>query len=324
MRTTLQLTNKNWHEIAEVTLYTIIGWEVILFFLYVFTKSGYKLEIGLPISWFLCGVLQVWAIKHTLSQFSLKSTSLIVVGWGIVPFLLMVFYNISEGTINYSLFLTLGCLIGQILQIVVIKYAITQISIKPVLLTSLGWFLGCCLWFIGFISHNTLVGASCLIAGMLMGGIGSGITSYVLFPFQQQQDNYEVPFYRRYFKILPLMGIIFLHWILIIFIPPSHPPGIQETQMKMRVLENVLDAYRLDYWQYPTTEQGLKALMNKPTEEDMLKRWHGHYFHRELPKDSWNNNFQYESDGTTYELISFGFDGHAGGGDDIRETSGKK
>ncbi len=318
----LQSTDRNWHEIAEVTLYTLIGWEVILFLLYVVTESGYQLEISLPISWSLGGVLQIWAIKHTLPQLSLKSVLLMIVGWVIIPLLLIVFDSLSVGSISYVYLLTLGCLIGQILQIVVIKYTMTQLSISATLLTSLGWFIGCYLWLMGVvISNNVLVSILSLIAGIIMGGIGGGITSYILSPFKQPSYNTQLPIYRRYFKIRLLMGIIFLHGFILIIIPPSHPPGIPETQVKMMTLVGALEAYRLDYWQYPTTEQGLKVLVNRPTEEDPLKRWHGPYCREKWLIDSWNNDFQYNSDGTTYELISFGADGRIGGGDDMRETS---
>ena len=317
----LPSTNRNWHEIAELTLYTTISWEVILFWFYVVTESGYELEISLPLSWSLGGVLQVWVIKHTLPQLSLKSVLLMIVGWGIIPSLLIIHHNISSNYVNYGTLLTLGCLIGQISQVFVMKYTMTQLPISTVLSTSLGWFIGCCLWLMSVISNNALVGILGLIAGIITGGIGGGITSYVLFPFKQSSHNAQIAIYRRYFKIRFLVGILLLHWFLMTIIPPSHPPGISETQVKIMILISVLEAYRLDYWQYPTTEQGLKVLVKRPTEANRLKRWHGPYCHEELLIDSWNNYFQYNSDGIAYELISFGPDGRVGGGDDMKEIS---
>ena len=84
-----------------------------------------------------------------------------------------------------------------------------------------------------------------------------------------------------------------------------------ETQVKM--LRGSLQTYRLDVGTYPTTEQGLAALMSKP---GALASWQGPYLEDELPKDPWNNSYVYKSPVDNlqgFALYSLGADGKPGG-----------
>lgn len=84
-----------------------------------------------------------------------------------------------------------------------------------------------------------------------------------------------------------------------------------ETQVKM--LRGSLQTYRLDIGTYPTTEQGLAALMGKPAD---VASWQGPYLEDELPKDPWNNNYVYKSPVDNlqgFALYSLGADGKPGG-----------
>ena len=84
-----------------------------------------------------------------------------------------------------------------------------------------------------------------------------------------------------------------------------------ETQVKM--LRGSLQAYRLDVGSYPSTEQGLTALMRKPSD---VSKWQGPYLEDELPKDPWNNDYVYKSPVGNlqgFALYSLGADGKPGG-----------
>lgn len=86
-------------------------------------------------------------------------------------------------------------------------------------------------------------------------------------------------------------------------------------------LEKALDQYRLDTGKFPTTEQGLKALTAKPTDEP---KWRGPYLRKDLPPDPWGNPYQYKAPGThgDYDIISYGKDGQPGGsGEDADITN---
>jgi general secretion pathway protein G len=83
-----------------------------------------------------------------------------------------------------------------------------------------------------------------------------------------------------------------------------------------------LDLYELDNGMYPTTEQGLRALISKPTSSPIPPNWNGPYLKkRKLPKDPWKRDYIYISPGIhnveDYDLYSYGPDGVEGGGDDI-------
>jgi general secretion pathway protein G len=79
-----------------------------------------------------------------------------------------------------------------------------------------------------------------------------------------------------------------------------------------------LDAYEVDCGKYPSTQEGLAALINAPGN---VQGWRGPYFKKGMPKDPWGNEYQYRQPGqhntNGYDLYSFGPDGHEGGGDDI-------
>jgi general secretion pathway protein G len=76
-----------------------------------------------------------------------------------------------------------------------------------------------------------------------------------------------------------------------------------------------LDLYRIDNGMYPTTEQGLQALRERPTSPPEPRGWKGPYARREIPNDPWGNAYQYRSPGQhgDYDLFSFGADGREGG-----------
>ena len=87
-----------------------------------------------------------------------------------------------------------------------------------------------------------------------------------------------------------------------------------------------LDNYRLDNGGYPTTEQGLAALQEKPARDSVALNWRGPYLKKAIPSDPWGRPYNYASPGehspTTYDLWTFGRDGQEGGeGDDADVVS---
>ena len=84
-------------------------------------------------------------------------------------------------------------------------------------------------------------------------------------------------------------------------------------------LSAALDLYEVDTGSYPKTDEGLEALMTKPTDPKVARRWKGAYL-KKKPLDPWGNPYAYRFPGTNgemYDLYSFGKDGNEGGGDDI-------
>jgi general secretion pathway protein G len=86
--------------------------------------------------------------------------------------------------------------------------------------------------------------------------------------------------------------------------------GTAKAQIEM--FGTALDAFRLDTGRYPTSEEGLKALREKPSGAE---KWQGPYLPKELPTDPWGNPYIYKSPGDhgDYDIISYGLDKVEGG-----------
>jgi general secretion pathway protein G len=86
-------------------------------------------------------------------------------------------------------------------------------------------------------------------------------------------------------------------------------------QQDIRTIVQALKLYRLDNMRYPSTEQGMEALVKPPTVPPLAPNWKtGGYLER-MPKDPWGNAYQYLNPGLRGEIdvFSFGADGVAGG-----------
>ena len=87
------------------------------------------------------------------------------------------------------------------------------------------------------------------------------------------------------------------------------------TKTQIRGIETALDLYRLHNSRYPSSEQGLNALLERPEVGLIPKNWNGPYLRgNKLPEDGWDSPFGYISvNGNEYEIISLGADGVDGG-----------
>jgi general secretion pathway protein G len=91
--------------------------------------------------------------------------------------------------------------------------------------------------------------------------------------------------------------------------------NIKSTRIQMSGLDARLKDFRRRCSFYPTTEQGLEALMTKPTGGRECKDYPANGFIEgdALPQDAWGHDFIYESDGKTFNIFSYGADGESGG-----------
>lgn len=87
---------------------------------------------------------------------------------------------------------------------------------------------------------------------------------------------------------------------------------VENAKIQIREIGNQLESYLLSCNSYPTTEQGLEALMQSPG-DDVCSNWGPEPYLKKKPVDPWGKPFFYESDGSTYVLTTFGRDGKEGG-----------
>ncbi len=83
-------------------------------------------------------------------------------------------------------------------------------------------------------------------------------------------------------------------------------------QVQIANFEQAMDMFRLDMGRYPTNEEGLRALVEKPSGAD---NWNGPYLKKALPQDPWKHDYVYRFPGEhgDYDVISYGQDGASGG-----------
>ncbi len=124
------------------------------------------------------------------------------------------------------------------------------------------------------------------------------------------------------FTLIELMVVIVILGILAGLIIPrimGRPDEARAAKARMQIesLETALKLYKLDNGNYPTTEQGLQALVQPPTVGQLVKSWRqGGYLEKgTVPKDPWDQDFLYIAPGThgDFDLSSLGADGEPGG-----------
>lgn len=123
------------------------------------------------------------------------------------------------------------------------------------------------------------------------------------------------------FTLIEIMMVVIIVGILVAVIVPN-VVGRDDvarrvvTENDLRAIGNALDLYRLDNRSYPSTDQGLEALVNKPSGFPEAKNWGPDPYLRRYPQDQWGNDFVYVSDGSSFELRSLAADGEEGGDGD--------
>ena len=134
----------------------------------------------------------------------------------------------------------------------------------------------------------------------------------------------------RGFTLIELMVVIIILGILAMYVAPKimGRPG-EARQVKARLdiqnLESALKLYKLDNGIYPTTEQGLLALVEQPETGTVPKKWkRGGYLEKgRVPKDPWGNDFVYLSPGLKgdFDIITYGLDGVPGGEEENKDVN---
>lgn len=122
------------------------------------------------------------------------------------------------------------------------------------------------------------------------------------------------------FTLIEIMVVVVILGILAAVVVPrimDRPDAARVVKAKqdIRVLGSALDLYKLDNYNYPSTQQGLQALVTKPSGDPEPKNWKAGGYIKSLPNDPWGNPYQYLQPGThgEYDIFSLGADGKPGG-----------
>lgn len=130
------------------------------------------------------------------------------------------------------------------------------------------------------------------------------------------------------FTLIEIMVVVVILGILAALVVPqvmSRPDQAKITVAKgdIKAVAAALDMYKLDNYAYPSTQQGLDALVKKPSGNPQARNWNKDGYLKKMPVDPWGNRYQYLSPGTKgpFDLYSLGADGKEGGTDHDADIS---
>jgi len=124
---------------------------------------------------------------------------------------------------------------------------------------------------------------------------------------------------RKGFTLLEIMIVVVILGLLAALVVPNLIGQGEQAKQKlvcvqMKSLKNALDSFKVQEGRYPTTEEGLKALIKNPNPEKYKNYPNGGFLGSDrLPKDPWGDNYIYVNEGGKIDIISLGADGKEGG-----------
>jgi general secretion pathway protein G len=129
---------------------------------------------------------------------------------------------------------------------------------------------------------------------------------------------------RRGFTLIELLVVMVILGLLAALVGPrlfGHVGAANQKAAKTQIemLGQALDAFRLDVGRYPSTSEGLNALVTNPGVEG----WNGPYLKKGLPNDPWKKPYQYQAPGEhgDYDIVSYGADGAPGGEGESKDVT---
>ena len=122
----------------------------------------------------------------------------------------------------------------------------------------------------------------------------------------------------RGFTLIEIMVVVFILGLLVTLVAPkiigrSDEARRTKAAADLRAIEQALHLYKLDNGDYPTTDQGIKALVDKPVSGIVPAHWNPDGYLEKVPVDPWGHPYVYISNSEKYVLKSLGADGEEGG-----------
>lgn len=128
------------------------------------------------------------------------------------------------------------------------------------------------------------------------------------------------PRYSAAFTLIEVMVVVVIMAILAAIIVPqilSRPDQAREVAARQDILsiDNAMELYKLDNGVYPSNEQGISALVQKPTSDPVPQNWNGPYIKGGVPTDPWGHAYHYQNPGQhgDIDIFSYGANNQPGG-----------
>lgn len=130
---------------------------------------------------------------------------------------------------------------------------------------------------------------------------------------------------KKAFSLMELMVVIIILGLLTTLVLPNLMGKSEQAKQKlvciqMKTISESLKMFKMDFGNFPTMDEGLKALVTNPDSTKYKRYPNGGYLDgKTTPKDSWNNELIYIPSGSDFEIVSLGADGHEGGTDENQD-----